>query len=336
MEPSTDVSASRSWGGTLPGVSAIVAMTDALPVLSHDHIDVGGHVAVQLQRNLVLTQRTDGLLHVDLVPVDLDPMLSLEGAGDILVRDRAESLVLGPDPEAHDHRLVVDLVSERLRLDVVLHFALDHSVAQPLGFCLDALVSSYGQLARQQEVAAISVRDVFHVAGLADVRDILGQHHPHFSLALRYRLIWIRSRETRPDPLGESTTSLSCRRDSVPNIVIEDALPGLQRLFVFASHLFGTRLDERLDREHAQREHVQLAEHRHPGREVNRADDQRQDAQHSCLRGGGHTRIAQQAVRELAVPRHIYENLFCAREDRMHWGPTKPTAFGWPTGTYLT
>src|SRR5712692_685738 len=131
MEPSTDVSASRSWGGTLPGVSAIVAMTDALPVLSHDHIDVGGHVAVQLQRHFMLAQRLDGLLHVDLVPVDLYAMLSLEGAGDVLVRDRAESLVLGADLEAHDDGLVVDLVGQRLGSDAVLRLALDGRVLQP-------------------------------------------------------------------------------------------------------------------------------------------------------------------------------------------------------------
>src|SRR5260370_38770261 len=97
MEPSTEVSASRSWGGALPGVSAIVAMTDALPVLSHYHIDVGGHVTGQLQRHFVLAQGLYGLLHVDLVPVDLDSMLSLEASGHVLGLVRPESLGVSAD-----------------------------------------------------------------------------------------------------------------------------------------------------------------------------------------------------------------------------------------------
>src|SRR5712692_4823261 len=47
----------------------------------------------------------------------------------------------------------------------------------------DALVGPNRKLARQQEVAAVSIRHILHVPGLADVRDILGQHHAHLSLA---------------------------------------------------------------------------------------------------------------------------------------------------------
>src|SRR6266849_2816553 len=208
MEPSTDVSAPRSWGGTLPGVSAIVAM------------------------------------------------LSLEGAGDVLVRDRAESLVLGADLEAHDDGLVVDLVGQRLGSDAVLRLALDGRVLQPFCLRLDALVGPNRQLARQQEVAAVSVRDILHVAGLADIRDILGQHHPHLSLALRYRLIRIPARDARharPDSVGEPTSALACGRDRVAKIVIEDALAGFQRQLVLASHVRWAGLDKRLDREYPQR-----------------------------------------------------------------------------------
>src|ERR1700674_489392 len=111
MDPSTDISASRSWGGTLPGMRGIVCMSGvASAVLGDDHIDVGSHVAVQPQRDLVLAKRLDRLLHVDLVPIDVDSVLGLERCSDVLVCDRAERLVLGTNLQSPDHRLVVDLI----------------------------------------------------------------------------------------------------------------------------------------------------------------------------------------------------------------------------------
>src|SRR6266851_5780477 len=89
IDASTDISASRSCGGTLPGVSAIVAMkyVGALAVLGDDQVHVGGHVTVQPKGNLVLAQRLDRLLDVDLVPVDVDAVLSLQRRGHVLVGD---------------------------------------------------------------------------------------------------------------------------------------------------------------------------------------------------------------------------------------------------------
>src|SRR5689334_12242980 len=98
IDPMIDISASRSCGGIRPAASgSVVAMPEFLTVLGDDHVDARGNVAVQLQRHLVLAERLDRLLQVDLVAVDLHAMLRLEGGGDVLVGDGAKRLVLGPD-----------------------------------------------------------------------------------------------------------------------------------------------------------------------------------------------------------------------------------------------
>ncbi len=60
----------------------------------------------------MLAKRPDGLLQVDLVAVDLDPVLGFERGRDVLVGDRAERLVLGPYLQPHHNRLVVDLIGD--------------------------------------------------------------------------------------------------------------------------------------------------------------------------------------------------------------------------------
>src|SRR5438445_12716860 len=103
---------------------------------------------MELQRYLVLAQRLDRLLHVDLVAVDVDPMLRLQSAGDVLVRDRTKGLILGADLAAHDDGRVVDLVGQRLALDPILRLALDRRAAEPLRLGFDALVRPHGPPAR--------------------------------------------------------------------------------------------------------------------------------------------------------------------------------------------
>src|SRR5262249_42725973 len=121
------------------------------------------------------------LSQVDLVPVDLDAVLRLERRRDVLVGDRAEGLVLGTHLEAHDHGFVVDLVGDRLRLVALLGLLLDGSLAQPLRLRLRAPTRGHGQLARQEEVAAVAVGHLLHIAGVADVLDVLRQQDPHFT-----------------------------------------------------------------------------------------------------------------------------------------------------------
>src|SRR2546421_12246610 len=93
-----DISASRSCGGTRPAASgSVVAMPVRLTVLRDDHVDVSAHLAVQLERDLVLAQRLDRLRQVDLVPVDVHTRLNFQGCRDLLGRDRTYSIVPGPD-----------------------------------------------------------------------------------------------------------------------------------------------------------------------------------------------------------------------------------------------
>src|SRR5438128_4563488 len=155
-------------------------MLGLLAVLRNDHVDASSHVAMQLERNLVLAQRPDRLLHVDLVPVDLNPMLRLQRAGDVLVRDRAERLVLGSDLQPNHDSLVVDLVGDGLRLVALLRLPLDRSVAQTLRLSLRPLSRRHRQLAPQQEVAAVPVGDFLHIACAADIVDIFRQQDPQF------------------------------------------------------------------------------------------------------------------------------------------------------------
>src|SRR2546421_11709811 len=134
---------------------------------------------MKLEWNLVLTKGLDGFPDVDLVPVDVDPVLGLEGDGHILVGDGAERLVLGSDLQTNNNRLVADLVRQRLSLRPVLRLASAHSRAQTLGLGFDTPKRRHRQLARKQEVATIAVGDLLDVTGLADVVDVLGQHHAH-------------------------------------------------------------------------------------------------------------------------------------------------------------
>src|SRR5690348_3748551 len=181
IDPMIEISASRSCGGTRPAASGSVVATRALAVLGDDHVDVSAHVAVQLERDLMLAQLLDRLFQIDLVPVDLDAVLRLQRGGDVLVRDGAEGLVFGADPQAHDDGLVVDLIGYRLRLVAILGLALDRRVAQPLGLGLGSLPGGHRQLAAQEEVAAITVRDLLNVPGATEVVDIFCQQDPHFT-----------------------------------------------------------------------------------------------------------------------------------------------------------
>src|SRR5438270_1802820 len=177
-----DISASRSCGGTRPAASgSVVAMPVRLTVLRDDHVDVSAHVTVQLERNLVLAQRLDGLLQVDLVAIDLDTMLRLQSRRDVLVGDRTKGLVLRADLQAHDHGLVADLIGDSLGVGAVLRLAFDRCIAQPLGLGLGSLSSGDGQLAPKQEVAAVSVGDLLDIAGAPDILNVLRQQDPQFT-----------------------------------------------------------------------------------------------------------------------------------------------------------
>src|SRR5579859_3021872 len=113
------------------------------------------------------------------------------------------------------------------------------------------------------------------------------------SLALRYRLIGAATSNPRPNPLHHPSSPMPRRSDRVAEVAIKNALSRRQRCFVFLSDLDGTGRDECLDSQDPQREHVQLSEHRDPGREVDGADDQPEGAQKDGLWRRWHPRVTQ-------------------------------------------
>src|SRR5579859_3055569 len=143
------------------------------------------------------------------------------------------------------------------------------------------------------------------------------------ALTLRYRWIWIleivSALEAGPDSLHNPPRPVPRRGHRVTQVAVEDAFLRRQRRFVLAPDVLRARLDERLHREDAQRKHVELAQHRDPGRKVDRADDHAQRRQQHRLRRAGHPAVAQQAVGELAVSRHLHQNLHGTRK-QWHWG----------------
>src|SRR5437660_1960070 len=160
----------RTWGETG------TAHTGPLPVLRDDQVDVGRHLAVQTQRHLVLAQLLQRVLDVDLAAVDVHLVLQAQRGGHVVVGDRAEHLVLGADLEPDHHRLVVDELGQLPGLVALLGLAPGGRLAEPPGLGLGALPRQHRELAREQVVAAVAVGDVLHIAGQADVRDVLGQH----------------------------------------------------------------------------------------------------------------------------------------------------------------
>src|SRR3981081_1834666 len=114
IAPRTEVSASRSCGGTRPSCLGgdVIGAKLALPIPRDDQIDAGFHIPVKTQWDLVFAQLLERLLELDPPAVDLDLVLLLDGFGDVLARDGTEDLVFGSHLEPDDDRLVVDLLGQ--------------------------------------------------------------------------------------------------------------------------------------------------------------------------------------------------------------------------------
>src|SRR5467141_4575926 len=147
---------------------------------------------------------------------------------------------------------------------------------------------------------------------------------------LRNGLILVAVAGSRADSIDHAPNPMARSGHSIADITVPHALLGVQCGFVLAPDVFRAGLDERLDGENTQRQHVQLAQHRYPRREVERAHDDAKRRQQRRLGGLWNPLVAHQAVGELAVLRHIEQNRFCPRKDRWHRGPAQPTAFGCP------
>src|SRR5438552_2892745 len=96
---------------------------------------------------------------------------------------------------------------------------------------------------------------------------------------LRYGFIFVAVADSRTDSIDKTPHPMARGGHGVLDIAIPHALLRFQRGLVLAPYVFRARSDERLDRQDAQRQHVQLAQHRDPRREVERADDDAKRAQ---------------------------------------------------------
>src|SRR3984893_4437223 len=179
IAPRTEVSASRSCGGTRPSCLGgdVIGAKLALPIPRDDQIDASFHIPVKTQGDLVFAQLLERLLELDPPAVDLDLGLLLDGFRDVLARDGTEDLVFCPHLEPDDDRLVVDLLGQLPGGLLLLGLAAGGGVLNPASLTLRTAPSEHSQLARDQVVAAEAVGDILDLAGPADVLDVLGQHN---------------------------------------------------------------------------------------------------------------------------------------------------------------
>src|ERR1700751_3872170 len=80
----------------------------------------------------------------------------------------------------------------------------------------------------------------------------------------------------RTDSIDQTPHPMPRSTDSIADVTIPHARLRLQGGAVLAPDFLRARFDERVDCQDRQRKHVELAEHRYPGREVDRADDERE------------------------------------------------------------
>src|SRR3954447_7488743 len=151
-------------------------MMPAAPLGGVDHgLDRGGHAGGDLHDDHVRADRLDRLVEVHVTLVDRDAARVLDRVGDVLRRDRAEQATVLAGLLADGQDGAVELLG-------VLLSARDQ-VARSALLGLDALAGGLdralgrrsGELARDQEVAEVALRDVDHGALLADVLDVLEQ-----------------------------------------------------------------------------------------------------------------------------------------------------------------
>src|ERR1700674_3324377 len=90
---------------------------------------------------------------------------------------------------------------------------------------------------------------------------------------LRHGLIFVAVADSRTETVDQTVKPVTRSTNGVAHITVPNALLGLQCGLMLVLELFGARFDESLHRQYRQREHVEIAHDRDPGREVQRADD---------------------------------------------------------------
>src|SRR5688572_18491121 len=167
-------------------VRKVTAVTPSTPrpldprtlLLDHPHLDLGLHLGVQADGDLVDAERLDRLVQVDLLLLDVEA-LALALVRDVGRRHRAEELLFLAHAGGKGELDAFQTLSERLRrLD-----ALRLSRLETRLFHGDALaVAGRGlvrETAREQIVAGVPRRHLHDVAGLAEVLDRLAKNDFH-------------------------------------------------------------------------------------------------------------------------------------------------------------
>src|SRR5207245_6514786 len=96
---------------------------------------------------------------------------------------------------------------------------------------------------------------------------------------LRHGLIFVAVADSRTDSIDQTPHPVARSSHSIADIPVPDALLGPEGRLVLAADVFGAGLDEGLDRKDSERQHVELAHHRDPGRKIHRAHDPAQRPQ---------------------------------------------------------
>ncbi len=119
------------------------------------------------------------LIELDLPAVERDPVLLLECRRDVGVRHGTKQLAILPAPQFQYHLHGLELDGQCLRVIQLAVLALDGRGLDAIHLLLRALGRRLSQLAREQEVARITVGDLFRFAGFPGSLDILDQYDFH-------------------------------------------------------------------------------------------------------------------------------------------------------------
>ena len=148
-------------GGSLKGFALAI----------NEDLDLGNQIDRQPHAGLVLAKVANGL-HVDLLALDLVARLLLDDRGHILRGDRTIELASLAGLDREGQRETVDLLGESLQF-TVLGGAFDLRLSADLLRGLECAGSGeHRQFLCEQEIAAVAVRDLFHVAGAAKFVDV--------------------------------------------------------------------------------------------------------------------------------------------------------------------
>jgi len=145
-----------------------------------------------------------GLVELDLPAIERDPVLLLERRRHIGVGHGTKQLAVLPAAQFQHHLHGLELDGQCLRLVQFAVLALDRRGLDAIHLLLRALGRRLGQLAREQEVARITVGHVFGLTSLSGAFHILGQDNLHTILRRERATARPRSRNSFRRPRSPS------------------------------------------------------------------------------------------------------------------------------------